>query len=221
MALQFRLVEIHGLREAINADILESTPERTKQVDANGKLGQAVCWSEPEDLYTVHTFDGLSFLVPNANLRLCNMPTIESCGFDACWPCVMDDFFDFAAYVHNALVAQSWCLIQTAKTEYARSSASSAAKRKKFSRPKEEFEVDFLGRRGSGKITDMNPLILSDRGWQDWTIALRRRYLQPLLCHCPYDDRFHELRVSRPHFSYGLAVIREHVRAGRHAAGAA
>jgi len=154
-------VEIHGLEEAIDAEILESKPLRRTRVDANGKLGCAAAYTASNDTYQVHTFDGLRLSVPNQNIRVIDQPTIESCGFDVCWPGDVDWFFDFVAHVHNNLVEKGFCVIQTVKPDKVREMVRTGNRKRKYVVPREEFARDFLGRGGSGKISDVNPLVLS------------------------------------------------------------
>jgi len=163
--LKFQLVEGFDLTAPV--DVVSESGKAIEKVDGNGKVGQAVSWNEQTDSYVVRTFDGIYLSFPNANLRLYQPPAPENGGFDMCWPCHMDAFFDFASEVHGEIVAKSWCLLQLSKTDLAREETVHKATKKTLVSPREEFANDFIGSGGakSRRLTPSwySPLTLSEK----------------------------------------------------------
>jgi len=129
-------------------------------VDANGMLGRAVDWDAEAEAYQVHTFEGLSLDIPEENLELYEPPQPQDGGFDACWPYFEDTFFDFCSDINNVLLAKHWCVIQVSKSEESRHGALVKARRKEFEVPRQEFVSDYMGRKGHGKVSHIDPLHL-------------------------------------------------------------
>jgi len=158
------LVEVHGLKEKV----VPRGTESGAPIEVNGKRGRAVDFLDTEDKYVVFTFDGLLLDVAEDNLKEFEPPLPQEGGFDAAWPYYQDNFFDFCASVNNQLASKSWCMIQMSKTDDSREEALAKAKRKDFEVPKAELVVDYLGRKGKGKVSHINPLdVLTEVEVQD------------------------------------------------------
>mmetsp|Transcript_105544 Transcript_105544/g.293885 ORF Transcript_105544/g.293885 Transcript_105544/m.293885 type:complete len:1262 (-) Transcript_105544:214-3999(-) len=147
------LVEIIGLQDPILPQEGATVP-----VNANGMTGRAVDFIEEEGKYLICTFDCLMLLVAEENLREYMPPLPEDGGFDHSWPYFGDFFFDFCAQVNNKIAEKNWCYIQMTKAKEQRDEAVIKAKRKDYEVPKQEFVSDFLGRKGKGKVSHINPL---------------------------------------------------------------
>jgi len=159
MSVSAMNVEIVNITEGVTVEEVDSDSVQTN-VNVNGKLGLANSLNEQEDTYVVYTVDGFRLAVPNANLKTYEPPSPEDGGFDLFWPPNTDDFFDFAAEVHNEIVAKSWCLLQVSKTDSSREAALGRAIRMKLVCPRPEFQKDFLGSEGKGKVSELDPLSL-------------------------------------------------------------
>mmetsp|Transcript_7167 Transcript_7167/g.18356 ORF Transcript_7167/g.18356 Transcript_7167/m.18356 type:complete len:1270 (-) Transcript_7167:430-4239(-) len=156
-ALQFNVAEIHGLPGPVPAkyaDFLESAGS----VDVNGALGKVVYQSEEEGKYAVATFDGLLVNIAAQNLREYMIPRPEDGGFDFAMPADPEAFFDFCLQVAGLLSTQNYCLLQMSKSEATREKAVTKAQRLDYMTPRQEFLADYLGRKGTGKVSEIDPL---------------------------------------------------------------
>nr|AQS99205.1 type I polyketide synthase [Gambierdiscus excentricus] len=147
------IVRIHGLEEPLVPVEGSTTP-----VEANGLVGRAIDWLEDKQMYVVCTFESVLFEVAEGNLEEYSSPLPQEGGFDLAWPFFDEGFFDFCASVNNELTAKHWCLVQMTKSPETREQALVKAKRKDFEVPKQEFLADFLGRKGRGKVSHIDPL---------------------------------------------------------------
>nr|AQS99281.1 type I polyketide synthase [Gambierdiscus excentricus] len=150
-----KLVRIHGLPGPI-------APEGSSvavPVEANGLVGQAVDFVDESGKYLVCTLDASLFEIAEENLQEYQA---KEGGFDLLWPYYDETFFEFCAGVNNLLVEKHWCSIQVSKSPESRGEALVKAKRKDFEVPKQEFLADFLGRKGKGKVSHINPLDVID-----------------------------------------------------------
>mmetsp|Transcript_86468 Transcript_86468/g.201183 ORF Transcript_86468/g.201183 Transcript_86468/m.201183 type:complete len:1263 (+) Transcript_86468:63-3851(+) len=153
-----KMVKIQGLTGPISP----SGSSVTAPVDANGKVGQAVDFLTESNKYLVCTLDAVLFEVAEENLVEYVVPSPEDGGFDLLWPYYEETLFEFCSNVNNTLVEKHWCMIQASKTPESKTEALTKAKRKDFMVPKAEFVGDFLGRKGKGKVSHINPLNVLD-----------------------------------------------------------
>jgi polyketide synthase-associated protein len=155
---EFQTVEIHGLDGPVKP--LETDDSPTEPTDVNGQFGQAVAWSDEKGLYWVKTFGGLIVPVPEENLKEYEIPKPPEGGFDLIWPFHQETFFEFSMQVCNEIVSKGYCVMQMCRTEESRKAAARKAARLDYTCPKEEFVTDYLGLKGSGKVTEFDPLKL-------------------------------------------------------------
>nr|AQS99199.1 type I polyketide synthase [Gambierdiscus polynesiensis] len=156
-----RLVEIFGLTDSVIPRVLPGEPDPLP-VQANGLRGRAVDFRPDTQKYIVCTFDAVHLDIAEENLKFYEHPSSEEGGFDLAWPYYEEAFFEFCANVNSQLTSKNWTLIQVFKTKEQREDALAKAKRKDFEVPKPEFHADFLGRKGKGKVSYVNPLEIMD-----------------------------------------------------------
>jgi len=155
--LEDQLVEIHGLEGPLEPS--EETKRESPgidSVDANGKQGRVIGWSDRDEKYIVETFDGEVLGIAQENLRVYEPAAPEDGGFDCAWPSGSVSQESFAHAVVSCLAERGFCVIQMfAGEQTTRGAAELAQELDEWHLPVRDLEVPYLGYDNNTKYANL------------------------------------------------------------------
>mmetsp|Transcript_11338 Transcript_11338/g.28538 ORF Transcript_11338/g.28538 Transcript_11338/m.28538 type:complete len:1282 (-) Transcript_11338:32-3877(-) len=166
--LLHRYVQIQGLSTApiSEADLSYQTGPaslRRSTQQVQGSIGKALHFDSENQSFIVELADeGVLVDIPLANLVPHEVPAADQGGFDIMWPFDNEDLVSLGWEVANVIADRGWCLLQVPQREELRTRAVAKASTLNFTRQQVELQSDYLGRKGVGKATEIDPLKLTN-----------------------------------------------------------